>query len=301
MQKLEYILNQFHRTWNKKRENYCIERIYNKLDNTNLKIVTQQMFRRSNGRIALADLFFSQLKLSVEIDEEFHRNNKGKDEERTEDILDRMKQFETIVPFEPEELRIDAGANQTIESINNQIDIIVKKINNRIAKLPELNWDSVNRTTEEYIQQGCISAEENASFRTIWDVSKLFNKGYKEGCQRCWFDAVKGCKGITVWCPKVTVNADGYEIKNKYDNEISIDAALIFESAKENNDEFVSRYFSEPNSNEIRYVFPYYKTETGEYAYVFKGVYKLNLEKTKMHNKRVWEKFSDTLDLEKYH
>ena len=301
MEKFEYILNQFHRTWNKKRENYCIERIYNKLDNLDLQIVTQQMFRKSDGKIALADLFFPQLKLSVEIDEEYHKNNVETDNERTEEIKARMERFETIIPLEPEELRIDAGLDQTIESINSQIDKIVEEINNRIKMLPSLSWKSVTRTTDEYIMQGCISAEDNASFRTLWDVSKLFNKGYKEGCQHSWFTAIKDRKDIMVWCPKVSVSAEGYSITNNFNNEISLDADLIYESSKENNAAFVNSYCSEPYSNEIRYVFPYYKTESGEFAYVFKGIYRLNLEETKKQSKRVWERFSTTLDLTQYH
>lgn len=301
MEKLEYILNQFHRTWNKKWENYCIERIYNKLDNPNLQFVTQQMFRRRNNSIALADLYFPQLKISVEIDEEYHKGNVEKDQERTKEILDRMNQFETIVPFEPEELRIEAGVDITLENINDQIDKIVKIITQRISLLPELKWDSVFRKPEDYIQDGYVSAENNASFQTLWDVSKLFAKGYKKGCQLSWFDAVHGACSVKVWCPKVSVNVEGYKVKVPYDNEISVDSEMIYESAKENNNTFVEEYLSEPKSKEIRYVFPYYKTAAGIPAYVFKGVYALDIIESRRMNKRVWKRVSKSIDLSKYH
>lgn len=301
MEKLEYILNQFHRTWNKKRENYCIERIYNKIDNPNLQFVTQQMFRRSNNRIALADLYFPQLKLSVEIDEAYHKGNEDSDQERTEEILSRMNRLETIVPFEPDELRINAGTEITLEAINTQIDDTVRVIMQRIALLPELKWDSVFKTPEEYIRDGYVSADDDACFGTLWDVSKLFSKAYKKGCQCCWFDAIQGCCSEKVWCPKVSVNVEGYTVNVPYDNEISLDADVIYESAKVNNETFVREYLSEPKSKEIRYVFPYFRTAAGILAYVFKGVYALDKEDSRRMNKRVWKRISRRLDISKYH
>lgn len=299
MDKFEYILAQFHRTWNKKRENYCIERIITRINNPNLQFVTQQMFRRGEKRIALADLYFPQLQLSVEIDEEYHKSTEEKDLARTEDVIGAMKRLETVVPFAPEELRIKAGFEQTLESINAQIDDIVAMILHRIEVLPELHWDTVQLTPEEYIQQGRITADENASFRTIWDVSKLFSKGYKERCQRSWFDAQSDESSIKVWCPKVKI--EGYDLRIPYDNEITVDCNYIYESAKENNDAFVNEYISSLKSKEIRYVFPRYRTQSGEYFYVFKGVYQLDIEESKIRNKRAWKRVSEELDIAVFH
>ena len=70
MDKIEYITNQFKKTFGKKYENYCITRIYHLLNRTDVQIITQQMFKRKNEKeIALADLYFPQINLSIEIDE----------------------------------------------------------------------------------------------------------------------------------------------------------------------------------------------------------------------------------------
>lgn len=299
MNKLEYILHQFARTKNKKYENYCIERIYNKLDNPNLKFVTQQMFRRSDGKIALADLYFPQLKMSVEIDEQHHENQAEEDQIRTQEILSKIKKLETVIPFEPAEERIDVGKSETLESIHQQIDEVVLKIQERIAQLPKLEWKSDYRSTEELIQQKIIKDDEGAAFRTLWDVSNLFNKKYKEGSQNCFF-AANVSRNIWVWCPKLKL--EDMNVKVPYNNEISSDGKTIYESAQNNNDEFVKKYLSQEKMTEIRYVFPYYKTGSGEYAYVFKGVYKLNVDKTKAMDKRVWEKEENSdIDISIYH
>ena len=61
--KKEYLTNQFKKTFFKKYENYCVTRIYNLVNNLNLQIVTQQLFKRDNDKIALADIYFPQINL----------------------------------------------------------------------------------------------------------------------------------------------------------------------------------------------------------------------------------------------
>ena len=72
MDKKEYIVNQLKRTYHKKYENYCITRIIHRLDNEYIQFITQQLFKRPDGKFALADLYFPQLNISVEIDEPHH-------------------------------------------------------------------------------------------------------------------------------------------------------------------------------------------------------------------------------------
>ena len=297
MDKKEYVLIQFKRTWNKKYENYCIERIYNKLDNPNLKFVTQQMFRRNENKIALADLFFPQLKLSVEIDEEYHKSQSELDKQRTEDILAKMKCLETVVEFEPEELRINAGSDQTLESINKQIDDVVNEINRRIASFPNpLSWDVEKKTIAEIKAKSSILRDGEVLCHTIWEVSELFNKGYKPGLQICFFEAVKG-SNTWIWCPKLKL--EGVNTRVPFNNEISLDGNTIYESAEKDNEAFVIEVLNSWGTQQQRFVFPYYKTELGEMAYIFKGVYQLDEEETKRINKRVWRRKSKELDLKK--
>ena len=78
-EKIEYITNQLSKTFGKKYENYCVTRIYSLLKRDDIKIVTQQLFKRKGRKIALADLYLPQINMWIEIDEGHHINNKNAD------------------------------------------------------------------------------------------------------------------------------------------------------------------------------------------------------------------------------
>ena len=132
MDKKEYIVNQLKRTFHKKYENYCITRIIHKLDNEYIQFITQQLFKRPDGKFALADLYFPQLNISVEIDEPHHLTQKEADKQRTLDIIKADQEIrkkytgiEDIILDPIEESRIEIREESSIEEINNEIDIIL--------------------------------------------------------------------------------------------------------------------------------------------------------------------------------
>ena len=105
MDKKEYIVNQLKRTFHKKYENYCITRIIHKLDNEYIQFITQQLFKRPDGKFALADLYFPQLNISVEIDEP----GLGHEHQRGSDRLSGPSVREAVVQAIPEALHAQVG------------------------------------------------------------------------------------------------------------------------------------------------------------------------------------------------
>ena len=73
-------------------ETYVIARIWNKLDNLDIKIVSQQYVKRENS-YALLDLYFPQIKLGVEVNEAYHLSQPEAD-------LMRKKEVEVAVGVE---------------------------------------------------------------------------------------------------------------------------------------------------------------------------------------------------------
>lgn len=305
MDKKEYIANQLKKTFGKKYENYCVTRIINKLDNLNVRFITQQMFKRDGEEIALADLYFPQVNVWVEIDESQHLNQAEEDRIRTQEVIknnirSKLKNLEEVVYVEleePERINIfDKNRIITIEEINKRIDDIVEKINARILELGDrfVPWVNVYNTADEFVKKQSIEKNDNAKFRTLQDVSELFNKGY-HGNQLAYFNVSKEDNEYA-WCPKLKLNE--YDFKNNlYENEISDDGVYIFESSKEKNDKFV---LDALKTNEKRFVFAKYRDETGDFSYKFLGVYILDRNKTMNLNKRSWKKIDSKISLNKY-
>ena len=155
------------------------------------------MFRRLDGKIALADLYFLQVNVWVEIDGSQHINNLKLDEIRTYEVVEnniqrKLKNLEEIIYIgvnKPERIKaFDKDFNISIEDINKRIDEIVLLINNKIKELGKdfIPWIGVENLPEYFINKGSIDLYDDVKFKTIQDVSELFNKGYI-GMQLAYF------------------------------------------------------------------------------------------------------------------
>lgn len=307
MDKKEYIVNQLRKTYGKKYENYCITRIISLVNRLDLKFVTQQLFKRKGKDIALADLYFPQINLWIEIDEGHHLYQVGSDKQRIEEVIEENRISEKIkekydalkevIYTEIEEpMRIPVYQGITIEMINDRIDEIVVEINNRIKNLGEnfAPWITVNPNPDYYKSKGNITVLDNAKFKTINSIGELYNVKvpFNERMHGCF----KVDNNIYCWCP--TLKIFGFECENHiWENEISLDGEFIYEDSKKRKTNYLSEVL---NQNQIRYVFTKYKDETSEIIYKFKGVFEIAKEETLRLNKRVWIKKSDKIDLTQY-
>jgi very-short-patch-repair endonuclease len=304
MDKKEYIMNQMKKTFGKKYENYCINRIISLVNRLDLKFVTQQLFKRKGKNIALADLYFPQINLWVEIDEEQHLTNRELDDARTRDVIEnntmteevkkKYEALEEVVYAGLEEpMRIIVYKETTIEVINEQIDEIVKEIKNRIEKLGTrfVPWEFVNFEPEYYLNKGSIDVSDNAKFKTIDKIAQLFNMVVPFHDKMHGYFCIK--ENIYCWCPILKLTGDECD-KNAWENEISSDGNTIYEVSKKRNSEYLEEVL---NQDQIRYIFTKYKDETGEKIYKFKGVFILDKEETRKLNKRVWIKIENEIKL----
>ncbi|MFP4401959.1 MAG: AbaSI family restriction endonuclease [Candidatus Nanoarchaeia archaeon] len=309
IEKLNYILNQFNRTKHKKYEHYCISRIYHLLNRTDIQFITQQMLKRKEEKIALADLYLPQLDVWVEVDEFHHNNhiNKKEDEERTKEVIEKnkeierkQKQLEEVISVKNEPYRIQIegmGPDEVDKQIDKIVEIIKNKINEKEKNYLLQKWELIHKEPKFFKDKGVLKTEDKPAFRTIQKVSELFNKGYN-GKQQCWFRDKPKSK-ITIWCPKLKFETSD---KGKYDNFIDPNSETIYEfnpnQSIETNVQGTRNLYSEGFTK--RYVFPKFKDFSGKSMYRFKGVYELNLEKTEELGKVVWEKIGDEIDLTEY-
>ncbi|MFZ1890838.1 MAG: hypothetical protein WAU37_01455 [Formosimonas sp.] len=260
MNKTNYIIRQIAKSHSKKYENYVITRIWHLLNNSAIKIVTQQHIIRPDGR-ALTDLYFPQIDLHIEIDEGQHFT---KDGQQTNDDVARDADIINATGHQIERIKV---FDQTIEQINSQIDILLSCIQEKISIGLNFVWDiDAEYKPETYIKKGFISACENIGFKTIADACNCFGHSYS-GFQR-GFTKHK-IEDRMLWFPKL------YE--NQYwKNSISPDETKIFESRVDNPCEHVKESIFNENMLKERLVFAHAKNNLGETLYRFKGVFRLN-------------------------
>jgi very-short-patch-repair endonuclease len=279
MDKLEFILRQLAKTNKKNYENYVVTRIWHKLDNINVKFITQQYVSRRERKYALTDMYFPQINLHIEVDEPHHKMNIDADKVREADIVN-------ITNHEIRRVDINKG----LEDIHSQIDDIVKQINSRIQYLGDkfIPWDFEKELNPEtYINKGYIALEDNVAFRRCYEVCNCFGLNY-QGWQRG--EAIHPIeKDTTIWMPKLFPNGD-------WDNSISYNEDVIFETAAPTNEKYYNKQIIiESYKRKKRIVFAKVRGPLGDIMYRFKGLFELDEKETVKTNCAVWRKISDTV------
>lgn len=280
--KLEYMERLFAKISKKKTESYVISRIWHQLDDDRVKFVVQQYVKRTQDKYALADLYLPQLNIFIEINEPFHKNNVEVDRIRNEEIL-------SVVYSKP--IVVDCDCDLT--EIHRQVTEVVALIRQRIAELGDSfrPWDEASTlTVEHHRDKGCLKVEDNECLRTTEDVAAVFGtKAKHRGFYRAPGAAVPGKKNEIVWWP----NTD----HRLWHNELSEDGLFIYEypKAEEKRAEHLRHWLSAPE--ETRITFLRYKDDLGFCFYRFVGVFRLDRDKSIQENKCVWERVSDTYQL----
>lgn len=277
MDKLEFIIRQLAKTNKKNYENYVVTRIWNRLNDLNIKFITQQYISRPDG-YALTDMYFPQIGFHIEVDEPHHKKQIIDDKIREKDII-------TATNHEIERIDISKG----IEDIHLQIENIIITIKEKIKQLGDefVPWDLEKEyNPETYIKKGYIHLKDNVAFVKSVDACNCFGcnyKGFQRGGTKHPIE-----KNTDIWFPKLYPNG-------KWDNQISSDGKVITE--KNIHPEKVAEHIKKHINSEIhtRIVFARVKGPLGgkDVMYRFKGVFELDIEETQKSNYLVWNKISD--------
>ena len=297
--KLEYMERLFAKISKKKTESYVISRIWHQLDDDRVKFVVQQYVRIDKDKYALADLYLPQLNIFIEINEPFHENNIERDKLRNEKIMDiTHSALCTIVCGTKTE---DQDGKEVIhwkplDEIHRQITEVVSLIKQRISELGEnfKPWDDVSTLSVEYHRnKGYLKVEDNECLRTVDDVAAVFGtKPKHRGFLRDPGAGVPNKKGWIIWWPNTN--------HTRWCNEPSPDGMYIYEYPTEKNKsvtqtEHLKQWLAAPE--ETRVTFLRSEDDLGFCFYRFVGVFRLNRDKSIQENKCVWERVSDTYQL----
>ena len=291
--KLEYMERLFAKISKKKTESYVISRIWHQLNDDRVKFVVQQYIRRTQDKYALADLYLPQLNIFIEINEPFHKNNVEVDKIRNEEIINKTHSELHIIDcgfIVKDKNGKDEIHWKTLDEIHCQVTDVVSLIKQRISELGEnfKPWDDANTLSVEYHRnKGYLKVEDNECLRTTEDVAAVFGtKAKHRGFLRASGAGIG--ENIIVWWPNTE--------HRLWHNELSEDGMFIYEYPKAE-DKRAAHLDQWKESTQTRVTFLRYKDDLGFCFYRFVGVFRLNHDKSIRENKCVWERVSDTYQL----
>lgn len=239
MNRLDYLVKTLSRTKRKDYENYVINRVWNILNDPEIKPVSQQYVKRPNGRYALIDLYFPQLNIGIECDEFQHAQTKNEaektqDEMRTEDLLSAVENYEEIrIPIYQ---KIKIGTTEKLEllslaDINKTIDEVVEKIKRAKEKTVDFTPWSDKTDLEIAREQGFIHNNDNFHFRVNSEIRDLFGLGNTKS-QRCFYK-INNKTNDHLWLPHLAIEIDDGEVtagsSYGYINLYSMKNGVIYE------------------------------------------------------------------------
>jgi len=269
---------------NKPTESYVINRLWHRLDDIRVRFVLQQYVKRKEG-YALADLYLPQLGMIVEVNEEYHETDeqKLKDAIRNREVADATKADVFII-----------RASGSLHEIHEQVDEIVSEIRRRIVALGDkfLPCDySITRSTPEYYKsRGFFSVGTEDWLTNIDDIAAVFEtKPKHRGYLRVSSVSVPNRPDEIVWWPQPNHKV--------WYNELSDDSMFIYEYNKKSEEERRKHIEQWLNSKQKRITFMKHLSYGVLPTYTFVGVFQINKEKSIEKNMCVWERISDTYQL----
>lgn len=268
--KLNYIVKTLSRTKRKDYENYVINSIWNGVKCSDLIPVSQQYIKDTNGKYYFIDLYFPQLNIGIECDEQHHERTTEKDIQREISIFDILKQVNNTSSYKP--LHIKISETTSLEDIDQQINECIEEIKEVIKRKGlDYGWESMfSDPYEFYKDKEYITVSDNVAFKTTKDIyNTIFAKNYKTSPRR---GGIALDNGYLVWVPQLAIN--GKTRASGWHNEISTDGKTIreYNVSSEINQE---RNRTQKHINQNRVVFT--KTKdfiTGVDEYRFVGVFK---------------------------
>ena len=274
--KNDYLFKSFAKQKQSK-ENYIINAVYSRINNKELKPVTQQCIRIGK-KYRKIDLFFPQLNIGIECDEAYHKKRKDKDAKRTIEIKDKLNAV-VLNKKEYKQIRIDATLDydKLFEKINQVANQIKKKCRN-------IKWESHEETLKRIKKGNVVKINDNITYKTHDEVCELFDiKARPRRGGEILND------NYHIWFPKLAIKDENGKWKakdKKWNNKLSEDWKTIIETTNKN-----VRRKRGKNDNYWktckRLTFAKTKDLEGTTGYRFIGVFKYVCEdgETRIYNK----------------
>ena len=155
--KVIYLAKTLSRTKRKDYENYVVNAIWNRVNDSRLVPVSQQFIKNNEGNYYFIDLYFPQLKIGIECDEGYHSTPEQKilDAEREATIIDVMKQVDGS-DYTALHVDVTKSFNEVESQINEHVNAIKRK-------MEELNiedgWSAITKEARHAWKTSTTDAE----------------------------------------------------------------------------------------------------------------------------------------------
>ena len=218
--KNDYLFKSFAKQKQSK-ENYIINAVYSRINNKELKPVTQQCIRIGK-KYSKIDLFFPQLNIGIECDEAYHKKRKERDAKRTIEIKDKLNAV-VLNQHEYKEIRVDATLSyeKLFKKINKVASIIKKKCKG-------IKWETQEQAIKRIKKSDIVKISDNITYKNHDEVCELF--GIKARPRR-------GGEILNndyhIWFPKLAIQDGNGKWKakdKKWDNRLNKDWDTIIET-----------------------------------------------------------------------
>ena len=288
--KLDYMARLFRSMQNKRFESYVIQRIWHRLDDPEIRFVSQQYFKRKDtGGFALADLYLPQFRMVVEIDEGQHAGNGQADSARSAQIVEIYNSEIHRIPIYK---TVDDAGNilewKSLDEFNQDIDDVIDIIRNKKSEAKDfLPWTGDILSVQYHQAKGYLCVSDNDYVKTIDDIASVFGtKAIHLGYLRRAGFSIPGKDDHIVWCPSV--------YSKEWTNMLSDDGTVIVEfETGASSDNRIQHYMNAHRSGQTRVTFFKAKDSLGYNFYRFIGVFSVDLARSVALNKTVWTRIFD--------
>ena len=284
-ERLDHIAYMFNvRTAGKAYENFIVNAIYAKVDNPDLMPYTQQCVHshKDPRKYYLLDLYFRQLDYGVEIDERHHLKEaqKNKDLAREEDVKASIECEEDRIP-----IFTDDGKKRSYKEMCEDIDRVVKTIQEKIAERGPLKWETNEDRKTVVKTNGIFREDDDVTYSSITEIYNICGGkriGKDKGqpatkLQKCYYRLNSEYK---LWVPTLTIEVKGGTVargKTKFQNILSEDYDTLEEKSTHPMNPFLDIAYK-------RVVFMRMLDRFGRPCIKFIGVFKLLQDSNEKHH-----------------
>ena len=285
--KIEYLAKSFSKTTGKKYEHYVITAIYHKINNFELKPVTQQLVYSSKDptKYYFLDLYFPQIEYGVEIDEPAHNREEyaAADLERAEDIMGAIG---------CDERHVKINKDSTVEDINQQIDEIVQEVKNIISNRKEqLEWIPNEKLMEDAFKRRELSAGDGIHYKNYTAIWEKFTGEKLNHNRRCYAKNRRLPGDYILWVPRAKIEVNGMVYGDiNWDNIIGEDGGVITERGARKKPLDIGKVVD----GEKRIVFMHVRDEFNSDKVVFLGCFQHTNNEDE--NTAVYKRISETYE-----